>query len=207
MEGKVNIAVFCSGAGTNFQAIIDAQKQGLLEKGQVVLMVCDNPHAQSIERAKKENVPSFLVSGKLYENKTALELAIIKKLEEYRIELLVLAGYMRLLSLNFIKKYKNRILNIHPALLPSFPGTKAVEDALNYGVKTTGVTVHFVDQGMDTGPIILQESVPVYENDTIQTLSERIHKTEHRIYPKVIKLFCAGRLKIEDRKVSTLPTS
>ncbi len=198
----MNIAVFCSGAGTNFQAIIDAQKQGLLEKGQVVLMVCDNPHAQSIERAKKENVPSFLVSGKLYENKTALELAIIKKLEEYRIELVVLAGYMRLLSLNFIKKYKNRILNIHPALLPSFPGTKAVEDALNYGVKTTGVTVHFVDQGMDTGPIILQESVPVYENDTIQTLSERIHKTEHWIYPKVIKLFCAGRLKIEDRKVS-----
>jgi phosphoribosylglycinamide formyltransferase-1 len=202
----MNIAVFCSGNGSNFQAIAEAERRGEIKKGRVALMVCDNPSAYAIERAKQMNVPVFVIQRNVFTNKQEFEETIIKRLQESNVDLIVLAGYMRPVSSNFVNKYKNKILNIHPALLPSFPGTKGIEDALEYGVKITGVTVHLVDQGLDTGPIILQAAVPVFDNDTLQTLSERIHKTEHMLYPKAINLFCEGALEIQGRKVMVKET-
>jgi phosphoribosylglycinamide formyltransferase-1 len=198
--GVKNLAVFCSGNGTNFQAIIDAVKKGYI-KANLALMVCDNPAARAIEKAKRAGVEVFLLTKGGFEKREDYDREVIKRLQEKKIDLIVLAGFMRLLSPYFIGKYKNRILNIHPALLPSFKGTSGVKDALDYGVKVTGPTVHLVDEGLDSGPIILQEAVEVKEDDTEETLAGRIHEKEHKIYPKAIKLFVEGKLKIEGRRV------
>jgi phosphoribosylglycinamide formyltransferase-1 len=199
----MNIAVFCSGNGSNFQAIVDAVKRGELDVD-IVLMVCDNPDAFARQRARQENVETLLVERKNFKTKADYESEIIKNLEAKKVELIVLAGYMRLVSPEFVQKYKNRILNIHPALLPAFKGTHAIKDALDYGVKVTGVTVHFVDEKTDHGPIILQEAVEILPGDNEETLASRIHAVEHRIYPQAIKLFCAGKLQISGRKVEIL---
>jgi phosphoribosylglycinamide formyltransferase-1 len=199
----MNVAIFCSGNGSNFQAIVDAAKRGEL-KVNIVLMVCDNPDAFALRRAKRENIKTLLVERKHFKSKVDYENEIIKNLEAKKVQLILLAGYMRLVSPEFVKKYKNRILNIHPALLPSFKGTHAIKEALDYGVKVTGVTVHFVDEKTDHGPIILQEAVKIETGDTEERLAERIHAVEHRIYPQAIKLFSEGKLQIEDRKVKIL---
>lgn len=196
----MNIAVFCSGRGTNFQAIVDNVKKGKI-KAKIRLMVCDKPDAYALERAKKERIKSVLIERKNFKTKDEFEAEIIKNLEKEKIDLICLAGFMRMLSPNFVKRYRNRILNIHPALLPSFKGTRGIEDAFNYGVKVAGVTVHFVDEKMDHGPIILQREVKITESDTLESLQEKIHKTEHRLYPEAIRLFTEKRLKIEGRKV------
>ncbi len=198
-----NIAVFCSGNGTNLQAIIDAVKRGYI-KANLALVVCDNPGAYALERAKKANIEIFLLTKDGFKKREDYDKEIIKKLEEKKIDLVVLAGFMRLMSPYFVSKHKNRILNIHPALLPSFKGTHGVKDALDYGVKVTGPTVHFVDEGLDSGPIILQEAVEIKDGDTQETLAGRIHEKEHAIYPKAIKLFVEGKLKIEGRRVRIL---
>jgi len=199
----MNIAVFCSGNGSNFQAIVEAGKKGLFN-GKIALMVCDNPKAYAIERAKKESIKTFVIEKANFPSKDEFEKAIIAQLEKEKIELICLAGYMRLLTSSFIKKYRDRILNVHPALLPSFKGTKAIRDAIENSVKVTGVTVHFVNEEMDSGPIILQEAVKIGPEDTEETLAERIHALEHRLYPEAIKLFLEKKIRVIGKRVKIL---
>ncbi len=196
----MRIAVFCSGSGTNLQAIIDAAKRGDI-KAEIALVVSDVPTCFALKRAEKASIKTLVVEGKDFKSKKEFEAGILETLKKEKIDLIVLAGYMRLLSADFIREYKNRILNIHPALLPSFKGAHGIKDAFEYGIKITGPTVHFVTEDMDAGPVILQTAVKVMEDDTEATLAEAIHKEEHKLYPRAIQLFVEGRLKIEGGKV------
>jgi len=196
----MNIAVFASGKGTNFSAILRAVKNGSL-KVNVALLVCDRPGAGVLSRAHRAKVKIALVKRNDYPDRGAFERKIIELLRENKIDIVVLAGFMRMLSPDFVKEYKNRIINIHPALLPSFKGAEGIKDAFSYGVKVTGVTVHIVDEEMDHGPIILQEPVKIREDDTLESLEAKIHKVEHKLYPKAISLLAEGRLRFEGRKV------
>jgi len=195
----MNIAVFASGRGSNFGAIIRAVKKGKI-KAHLALLVCDQPGAGAIGRARRAGIKVALVKREDFSSKKDFEAVIIQNLQENKIDLIVLAGFMRLLSPEFVSGFKGRILNIHPALLPSFKGAKGLKDAFDYGIKMTGVTVHFVDEEMDHGPIILQKPVKIEENDTLETLEKKIHKAEHALYPEAIKLFTESRLKLEGRK-------
>ncbi|MCM8795488.1 MAG: phosphoribosylglycinamide formyltransferase [Candidatus Omnitrophica bacterium] len=199
----MNIAVFASGRGTNFSAIMRAVKKGKI-KANLSLLVCDEPKAGVIARARRAGIKVALVKREDFVSKKEFEEKIIQHLEENKIDLIVLAGFMRLLSPEFVNRYKNRILNIHPALLPSFKGTEGIKDAFDYGVKLTGVTVHFVDEKMDHGPIILQAAVKIKDNDTLETLEAKIHKVEHNLYPEAIRLFVEGKIRIEGRKTYVL---
>lgn len=199
----MNIAVFASGRGTNFAAIARAVKRGKLS-ADISLLVCDNPKARVIVKAKRVGVEVFLIKRQDFASKRDFEERIIQRLVEAKIDLIVLAGFMRILSPEFVQRFKFKILNIHPALLPSFKGTEGIKDAFDYGVKVTGVTVHFVDEEMDHGPIVLQEPVRIKEDDTLESLEARIHKIEHKIYPQAIRLFIENRLKFEGRKVKIL---
>jgi phosphoribosylglycinamide formyltransferase-1 len=197
----MNIAIFASGRGTNFSAIVRAAKKGKIPGANISLLVCDNPKAAVIGRAKRAGVEVFLIERKDFASKGDFEARIIQRLEEARIDLIVLAGFMRMLGPDLIQRFKFKILNIHPALLPSFKGTHGINDAFEHGVKVTGVTVHFVDEEMDHGPIILQAPVKIDENETVESLEARIHRIEHKIYPQAVRLFVEGRLKVEGRKV------
>jgi len=197
----MNIAVFVSGNGTNLEAIIEAISRGEI-KAKIALVVSDTKDAYALVRAKKANIETFVLSAKGFKSREDYDKEIIKELEKRGIKLVVLAGFMRLVSTYFVKQYKNKIMNIHPALLPSFKGTHGIKDAFEYDVKVTGVTVHFVDENLDHGPIILQETVKVNEGETCESLEEKIHKIEHKLYPKAIQLFVEGKLKIDGRKVS-----
>lgn len=196
----VNIAVLCSGNGSNFQAIVDASKKKLFD-AEIKLMVCDNKSAFALKRAKKESIPTLLVVRKNFNSTADFEDKIINQLENDNIDLICMAGFMRILSPKFVGKFKNRILNVHPTLLPSFKGAHGIKDAFDYGVKATGVSVHFVTEEMDFGPIILQEPARVEGDDTIQTLERKIHAIEHILYPEAIRLFTEGRLQVRGRKV------
>jgi len=196
----MNIAVFCSGNGTNFQAIIGAAKTKEFNAN-IAIMICDNKQAHALERAKKGGVKTLLVLSENFKTREDFENKIITQLENEKIELVCLAGFMRILSPEFIKKYENRILNIHPALLPSFKGAHGIKDAFEQGAKVTGVTVHFVTDKLDSGPVILQESVEISEDDTQESIEQKIHAVEHKLYPGAIKLFIEGRLTIEGKKV------
>ena len=196
----INIGVLASGRGTNLQAIIEAIKEGKVE-GRISIVISDNPDAHALERAEQNNIETEYINFKSFKNREDYDKEIMECLKEKDIDLVVLAGYMRILSSYFIKMYKNRIMNIHPALLPSFPGLHAQRQAVEYGVKISGCTVHFVNEGVDSGPVILQKAVEVKDNDTEESLAERILKEEHQIYPRAIQLFCQGRLIIKDRKV------
>lgn len=195
-----NIVVFASGNGSNFQAIAEASIKGIL-KAKLKLLVCDNPRAFVLNRAKKFKVKTFLINPRDYRNKKYFEDAIIRNLKAEKIDLIVLAGFMRILSPYFVKQYKYRIINIHPALLPSFKGAHAIKDAFDYGVKLSGVTVHFVDEQMDHGPIILQEPLRVKDKDTLESLEKKIHQLEHKVYAQALNLFLSGKLRIKGRKV------
>jgi phosphoribosylglycinamide formyltransferase 1 len=181
-----NIAVFASGSGSNFEAIMNSIQKGELD-AKVSLVVCDKPGAKVIERAAKFGVESLTVSPKNYENKAAYEREIVKHLIDKKIDFIVLAGYMRLIGETLLSQFKGKIVNIHPSLLPSFPGLDAVGQAFRAGVKVTGVTVHYVDEGMDTGPIIDQAVVLITKSDTIESLEEKIHEVEHKLYPKTLQ--------------------
>ncbi len=194
------VAVFASGSGSNFQAIVDAVAAGKLDVS-VELLVCDKPQAKVVERAERAGVPAFVFRPKDYASREEYEADILRRLEENRIDLIVLAGYMRLITEVLLVPYEGRIINIHPSLLPSFPGKSGIADALGYGVKVTGVTVHFVDGGMDTGPIITQAAVPVHDDDTEETLAARIHRVEHALLPEVIGWIREGRIRLNGRKV------
>lgn len=191
----INIAVLVSGRGTNLQAIIDAIKKGRID-GSIKIVISDNPEAYALERAHRNNINTEAVLYKKFNSKKEYEEVILKHLYVYKIDLIVLAGYMRLLSSNFVQKYHHRIINIHPALLPAFPGLNAQRQALRYGVKVSGCTVHFVDEGLDSGPIILQKAVKVKQDDDEESLSRRILKYEHQLLPRAIQLFAQDRIKI-----------
>lgn len=196
----MNIAVLCSGSGTNLQAIIDNIKSGYIP-AKLALVLSDKKDAFALDRARKSGIETIVLNPKDYKTREDFDKEVAKNLKKRNVELVVLAGFMRLLSPYLIKEYKNKIMNIHPALLPSFKGTHAVKDALSYGVKVTGPTVHFVDEHLDNGPIILQRCVEIKADDTEDTLLERVHSVEHKIYPEAVKLFAEGRLKIEGRCV------
>jgi phosphoribosylglycinamide formyltransferase-1 len=191
----MNIAVFCSGNGSNFQAIADSAKRGEIP-AKIALMVCDKPQAFALKRAEKEGIKSLLIERRNFETKEAFEAEIIKYLEKENIGLICLAGFMRIIGPGFVKKYRNKILNIHPSLLPSFKGASGIKDALKAGAGVTGVTVHFVDEEMDHGPVVLQEKVKIKDDDTEKSLASRIHEVEHRLYPEAIRLFIEGKLTI-----------
>ncbi|MCP1122088.1 phosphoribosylglycinamide formyltransferase [Bacillus sp. 3103sda1] len=188
------IAIFASGSGSNFQALVDAVEDGRLDV-QLSLLVCDQPSARVVERANHHHVPCFAFSAKDYESKDAFEQEILKKLQESEIDWIILAGYMRLIGPTLLAAYGGRIVNIHPSLLPSFPGKDAVGQAIEAGVKVTGVTIHYVDAGMDTGPIIAQEAVAVSENDTRESLQKKIQLVEHRLYVDTVKSLLHSKVK------------
>lgn len=181
-----NIAVFASGNGSNFQAFVDAVRAGRLD-AELSLLVCDRPDARVIHRAKEHGIPVFVFSPEDYEGKGHFERDILRELKRRNVDWVVLAGYMRLVGTTLLSQYEGRIVNIHPSLLPSFPGKDAVGQALAAGVKVSGVTVHYVDEGMDTGKIIAQEAVPVPEHDDRDRLRQRLHTVEHELYPKTVQ--------------------
>lgn len=196
----IKIAVLVSGRGTNLQAIINAIKKGRID-GEIKIVISDNPKAYALQRAKKNKITTQVVPYKKFRNKEEYEQEILRHLDDYKIDLIVLAGYMRILSPELVKKYRYRIINIHPALLPAFPGLHAQRQALEYGVKVSGCTVHFVDEGTDTGPIILQKAVPVKQFDDEESLAKRILKYEHQLLPRAIQLFAQNKIEIVKNKV------
>lgn len=181
-----NIAIFASGEGTNFTALTESFKKEHLPLN-VKLLICDHSNVHVLDRAHKESVPTFVINFKDYPNKAAAETVIAQKLEEAQIDFIILAGYMRIIGPTLLAKYEGKIINIHPALLPKFPGRHGIEDAYEAGVDTTGVTVHWVDSGIDSGKIIAQREVPVHKDDQLSDLEQRIHATEHVLYPSVVK--------------------
>lgn len=181
----MRIAILASGSGSNFEAIMKAVAAGQI-KAEVVLVFADKKDAYVLERAKKFGVPAAAFTPKDFSSKAAYERALLALLQEYRVQWLVLAGYMRIVGAALLNAFPERIVNIHPALLPSFPGLHGIKDAFEAGVKTTGVTIHFVDAGVDTGPIIAQAEVAVRADDSLESLEERIHQTEHQLYPEVL---------------------
>ncbi|MGG3843537.1 phosphoribosylglycinamide formyltransferase [Anoxybacillus kestanbolensis] len=195
------IAIFASGSGTNFQAIVDAVKKGDIQ-AEVALLVCDRLHAKVIERAIREHVPVFVFNPKQYETKQQFEREILQQLQQKEIDWIVLAGYMRLIGPTLLQAYPNKIVNIHPSLLPSFPGKDAIGQAYRYGVKVTGVTVHYVDEGMDTGPIIAQQALYIDDGEPLESVERRIHEIEHVLYPKVIQQLVSEKGRAEDEKAS-----
>lgn len=200
MQAANKIAVLASGRGTNLESLIQAQKAGRLG-AEIVLVVSDNPKAEALKRAMNHGIPHRLIMPSHYNSREDFDRMLVQTLKEHQVELVALAGYMRLLSSVVLKAFPYRIINIHPSLLPSFPGLNAQEQAWRYGVKYTGCTVHFVDEGMDTGPIIAQQVVPVEPEDTVDTLSAKILQEEHRLYPQVIRWLAEGRVSLEGRKV------
>jgi phosphoribosylglycinamide formyltransferase-1 len=198
---KVKLGVLVSGRGSNLQAIIDNIEKGLLP-AEIVIVISDQPNAYSLERARKHNIPAIHISAKGYRGKRdEYDALLVTEFRKNDVELVCLAGFMRIITPTLIKAFPNKILNIHPALLPAFPGLHVQKAALDHGVKFSGCTVHFVDEGMDTGPIIIQAVVPILDNDTVDSLSERILKQEHKIYSRAINLYAEGRLKIDGRRV------
>ena len=197
---KLPIAVLASGRGSNLEAIIKEIQEGRLS-AQIKLVLSDNPKANALLLAKQAGIPQVAVARSDFPSRKEFERDLLRELEAAQVELVVLAGFMRLLSEDFVAAFPNRIMNIHPALLPSFPGLDGAKQAVEYGVRVSGCTVHFVDGGMDTGPIILQGAVPVLPRDTAEDLAARIQKVEHELYPEAISLFAQGRLKIEGRRV------
>lgn len=199
--GALRIAVFASGHGSNFQALADAVQQGRLD-ATIELLVCDKPAAPVVERARKAGIDTFVFVPKEYPSREAYEREILAELQRRGIGLVVLAGYMRIITSVLVEPYYGRMINIHPALLPAFPGVNGIGQAIAYGVKITGVTVHYVDGGMDSGPIIAQSAVEVQSGDTECTLGERIHAAERQLLPEVVQWIAEGRVTLEQRIVT-----
>lgn len=203
MTKKIHVGVLASGTGTDLQSIIDTSEKKMID-AQVVCVISDKKDAYALERAKKHRIPAFFVDPK-EKTKEQHEKEIHNLFSEHGVDLVVGAGYMRILSSDFVKKWFGKLINIHPALLPSFKGTNGQKDALEYGVKITGCTTHFMDNDMDHGPIILQAAVKVLPDDTRESLAHRILEAEHQILPRTIQLYAQNRLKIDGRIVKILP--
>lgn len=198
---KVKIGVLVSGRGSNLQAIINNIEKGLLS-AEIVVVISDQADAYALERARLHNIPDVHLSAKGFKGKRGeYDALLVKELRKRDAELVCLAGFMRIITPTLINAFPNRILNIHPALLPAFPGLHVQKAALEHGVKFSGCTVHFVDEGMDTGPIIIQAVVPILDSDTEDSLSARILKQEHKIYSRAIQLYAEGKLRTEGRRV------
>lgn len=200
MSENLIIGVLASGRGSNFQAIIDSIRSGYIN-ARIAALITDNPEAFAIRRAEENNIEALILKPRDFQDKDAYYTRIAEELTSRGVQLVVLAGFMRVAGKKLIDAFRNSIINIHPAILPSFPGLHGQKQAVEYGVKLSGCTVHFVDEGVDTGPVIMQAAVPVYDDDTEDLLSERILKQEHRILPRVIRLFSEGKLTVQGRKV------
>ena len=197
------IAVLVSGGGSNLQSIIDSVESGYLNI-KIAVVLSNKEEAYGLTRAQNHQIPTQIVKHGDFKNREEFENRLIEVLDGYGVDLVVLAGFMRVLTPLFVNHYHHRIMNIHPAILPSFPGTHGQKQALDYGVRFSGCTTHFVDEGTDTGPIIIQAIVPVLPDDTEESLGSRILKEEHRIFPESLKLWSEGRIRIEGRKVRIL---
>ncbi|MEW6296239.1 MAG: phosphoribosylglycinamide formyltransferase [Thermodesulfobacteriota bacterium] len=200
MTARLPIGVLISGSGTNLQAIIDAIARGALD-AEIRVVISNRGDAYGLTRAQHHHLPTQVISHRDFATREAFETELIKRLQDARVDLVVLAGFMRVLSPVFIRAFPQRIMNIHPSLLPAFPGIHAQRRALERGVRIAGATVHFVDEEVDHGPIIIQAAVPVYADDTEDTLSARILAQEHRIYPRAIQLFAEGRIEVRGNRV------
>ncbi len=196
----MNIAVLASGRGSNLQAIIDNVERGYI-KARIAVVISDVENAFALERARKHGIEAVFIDPKKFTNKELYEKEVLRVLKAHDSELVLLAGYMRIVGKTLLNAYKNKMLNIHPALLPAFQGLHAQKQAFDHGVKVSGCTVHFVDETLDGGPIVLQRCVEVKDNDTSETLADRILEQEHKIYPEAVKLFVENKLRIEGRKV------
>lgn len=197
----MKIAVLASGEGTNAKALIDASKQGDLSPGEVVSLISDRHDAGALRLARDAGVDAAFIDPAPYDSRSSYGEVLLEALVDREVDLLCLAGFMRILGSNVIRGFPDRILNVHPALLPAFPGARAVREALEWGVKVTGATVHFADEEIDNGPIIIQEAVEVLPDDDEKSLHGRIKTVEHRIYPYATSLVCAGRIRVDGRKV------
>jgi phosphoribosylglycinamide formyltransferase-1 len=200
MADLLKLGILISGNGSNLQSIIDYIEKGSL-KATIKIVISNNPDAYGLTRAKKHGIPVVILKNGDFINKEDFDLELINILKNNSVDLVILAGFMRVLTPTFLKAFTQKIMNIHPALLPSFPGIHGQKQALEYGVKLSGCTVHFVDEGVDTGPIIIQSAVQVFDDDTEETLAARILKEEHRIYPQAIQFFAEGKIEIKGRKV------
>lgn len=196
----MRVAVLASGSGSNFQALVDALNVAD-GPARVELLVCNVPGAKVLERAARAGVETVVIEHKLAASREAFDRSVAQALVERRIELVCLAGYMRLVTSTFLSAFPGRVINLHPALLPSFPGLHAIRQALAAGVKITGLTVHFVDEGTDTGPIIAQAAVPVLDGDDEASLGARVHAEEHRLYPRVVQAIARHHVRLEGRRV------
>ncbi|WP_305041799.1 phosphoribosylglycinamide formyltransferase [Geoalkalibacter sp.] len=201
---KLRVGVLASGRGSNLQSLIDQSLSGRID-AEIVLVAGNKADAFALERARQAGIATCVIDHRKFASREAFDTAMVAALREAGVELVVLAGFMRLLSSVFIDAFPQRIMNIHPSLLPAFPGLDVQRKALEYGARFSGCTVHFVDGGLDTGPIIIQSVVPILENDNEESLSARILAQEHLIYPRAVQLFAEGRLRVEGRRVRVLP--
>jgi phosphoribosylglycinamide formyltransferase-1 len=200
----LSVGVLASGRGSNLQALLDASARPGFP-ARVVVVISDREQAVALERARAAGVEALWVNPKDFTDREAFDLALVQELRRRGVELVCHAGFMRILSPAYVRAFAGRALNVHPSLLPAFPGLHAQRQALEHGVKVAGATVHFIDEGVDTGPIVLQAAVPVERGDTEETLAARILAQEHRLYPEAVRLFAEGRLRIEGRRVIVLP--
>mgnify|MGYP001187777803 CR=1 FL=1 len=199
--GKLKVAVFASGNGSNFQALADGARDGRID-ADIRLLVCDKPGAHVIRRAEAAGIETYVFRPRDYPSREAYEREILIELKRRGVELVVLAGYMRIVTPVLVDAYYGRMINVHPSLLPAFPGLNGIGQALEYGVKVTGATVHFVDGGLDSGPIIAQEALAVEPGDTEETLAARIHPIEHRLLLEVVQHFAEGCIRLNGRQVT-----
>jgi len=204
MREPKRIGVLISGRGSNMLSLAAACRSGRIN-GRIALVVSNKKNAPGLQAAAEMGLQTQFISHRAFDSRDLFDHAVVEALNARRVDLVCLAGFMRLLSPTFIRAFRNRIMNIHPALLPAFPGLRGQRQAIEYGVKVSGATVHFVDEELDHGPIIIQRAVPVGEGDTEETLSERILKIEHEAYPEAVSLFCDGRLRVEGRRVIVAP--
>lgn len=200
MAKSLKLGILISGSGSNLQSIIDNIEKGALQ-ATIKIVISNKPDAFGLTRAQKHGLPVAVLKHKDFKTREDFDAELVKILKNNEVDLIVLAGFMRVLTPLFLKAFPHKVINIHPALLPSFPGTSGQKDAFEYGVKFSGCTIHFVDEGVDTGPIIIQSVVPVFQNDTKETLAARILKEEHRIYPRAIQFFAEGKIEITGRRV------
>lgn len=204
MATRLRLGVLASGGGSNLQAIIDRSQDGTLA-AEIALVIVNNPAAGALDRARRAGIPARCIDHRDFSGREAFDAALVTALREAGVELVVLAGFMRIITAVLLDAFPQRIINIHPALLPAFPGLHVQQQALDYGARFSGCTVHFVDGGVDTGPIIIQAVVPVLPGDSADTLAGRILEQEHRIYPRAIQLFAEGRIRVSGRTVTIDP--
>jgi phosphoribosylglycinamide formyltransferase-1 len=204
MAKLLRVGVLASGGGTNLQTIIDRCQDGTLA-AEIAIVISNNPDAGALDRADRAGVATLCINHRLFPDREEFDHAVVRALQDAQVDLVVLAGFMRIITPTFIAAYPEKIINIHPALLPSFPGLHVQQKAIDYGARFSGCTVHFVDGGVDTGPIIIQAVVPILPDDSADALAARILEQEHRIYPRAIQLIAEGRVRVDGRQVTILP--